>query len=159
MDRQDLIDRLPGRGLRRRLPLIGGDEAASEPTTATAETPPPDVEAGPEEFDPDARWDPEMEEIVDAPEAVAEPDSGDGRRRLRTVLLGVSVFGGVLAVVAALVRRALGRDADDDEQEPEEEPEPEAESPPLEEGTAAALGLAFLLVAEAIRDWLTDSTH
>lgn len=166
MDRDHLIDRLPTDRIRSSLPGVDAD--------ATDEF---DAEDGPDEFDLDTTDEPpaaepattglgdDVDAATDAAESDADPTADDEeapsrREQARTLLLGVSLAGAGLAVVAALVRRLLGGRTDEAEDvEPADEglvsdeaaAEPTPDTPaPDAEGVAATIGLAFLLVVRAL---------
>lgn len=154
MDRPELLDRLPGERLRQRLPSVWS----------------PGEEDDDEQAAEDGEWkadpvDPEGEETDD----VGPDEDDESTGKLRTVLLGLSVFGAALAVGAAVVRRALGRNGGDDESDEEEKTavgtgdadgeNDEPVSRPVDEGTAALIGLAFLAAVEALRDRLASPTE
>lgn len=155
----DVTKRLPSIGVRKRLPVVGSDDDETPPEGDAS----PPLETHAEGVDVTAEADLDETGPGDDLESDDE-DESSGRSRLRKLLLGVSAFGIVLAVAAALIRRALGGDED----QPDEEIDVNVditirdetrEGPSMEEGTAAALGLAFLLVAEAIRDRLETPTN
>lgn len=157
MDRPELLDRLPGERLRQRLPSVWSPRDGDD-----------DSEDAEQEHEESAEW---TAEPVETDAAAAEDEDENGGR-LRTVLLGVSVLGAVMAVGAAVLRTLLGRGDDDSEDEdaqnveaeavestPEESAESETERTPMDEGTAALLGLAFLSAVEALRDRLLHPTE
>lgn len=145
MDRSP-ADRLP----TGRIPGLGSDDE-TEPTDEDVDT---------------ADGSPEIE--------LEEPDEKPPLRvRIRKLLLGVSLGGLGLAVLAALLRRVLGGDHEPDdavEQETDEDAvgletdEPEAEAPDEDvesvsdlltadaEGAAALVGLGFNLLVRALVD-------
>ena len=152
MDRDTVADRLP----TDRIPRLGGSEDTSQPITG---------QPGREDDAADA-----------TDEEVALSGQGpSGRTKLRKLLLGVSLAGLVLAVLAILLRRVLGgSDSDDDADgspesetppqddeadEPEPEPPADAEVESVSdlltadaEGAAAMVGLGFNLLVRALVD-------
>jgi hypothetical protein len=159
MDRHDLIDRLPGSRLRQRLPSVWSPRDSDDEAPGS---PPPDTpvetdlgEAAEAADTAETTFDaaPEDDDVDDE----ASDDEGGGR--LRSALLGLSAFGALLSVGAAVAWRLLGRGGDEDEDQADAEPappepEPAPSTPTREEGTAALLGLGFLAGVAALRDRL-----
>jgi len=151
----DLREKLPGDRLFDRLPSIWspkddedtGSDASEEVIGAEA-----DDQA--DENDWEARTEgTETDQDGD--------DADDGGTRLRKILLGLSVFGAVLSVGAALLRRVLRDDAQegDEADDLETEVADDDETGDIDEGTAAMVGLAFLAAVETLRDRLLYPTE
>jgi hypothetical protein len=147
----DLREKLPGDRLLGRLPSIWSPKDDEDTGRE------PDVGAIGADDDTDSTWEARTEGVETDP--VDEAD--DGGTRLRKILLGLSVFGAVLSVGAALLRRVLGDDAHEgDEAEPADtELETDDAEGGIDEGTAAMVGLAFLAAVETLRDRLLHPTE
>lgn len=155
MDREDLTDRLPtDRISLGGVPGLGG-ESEPEPTdTFDGATANPDTAEKMEE----ARGDTEAgdEAVADSEEVPADEEGPSRRKQARRALLGVSIGGSVLAVVAAVLRRLLGEDESEGASEEDEgavriELEDErAEPAPDAEAVAAVIGLAFQLLVRRL---------
>jgi hypothetical protein len=140
MGPRDLVDRLPADRIRQRLPSVW------EPADDSERTPAGEDLGDPELVVPEDGAGP----FEDASDAESDEDGGG---RLRRALLGVSVGSGLLAVVAAVVWRVLGRG--DEPEDPPAEPAPERER---DEGVAALVGLGFGLAVAALRRRFSSPT-
>jgi len=148
MDREDLTDRLPtDRIPLGRVPGLGG-ESEPEPTdTFDGATADPDTAEKREEARDDT--------VADSEEVPADEEGPSRREQARKALLGVSIGGSVLAVVAAVLRRLLGGDGSEGASEADgavliEPVEEGSEPPPDAEAVAAVIGLAFQLLVRRL---------
>lgn len=154
---QRLREKLPGGDVRETLPSVWAPGDESEPASPPPDTDEPMASPPPADTDEPATVPPDGVEPAEFDDAIDQETEDEKRNRIRTVLLGFSAFGAALAVGAAVARRLLGRGEESEDVVEAEVVESEP-AEPLEEGTAAALGLAFLLLVEAVRDRLTGST-
>jgi len=86
--------------------------------------------------------------------SIPKPDLADdrNRNRVRVGLLALAGLGAVVTLVAVIARFLLGSDNDDDE----DDPETVGDEQGIEEGTAAMIGMAFLLGVAVVRRWLDE---
>ncbi|QSG05185.1 hypothetical protein [Halapricum desulfuricans] len=173
MDRGDLADRLPNLPLDR-VPGLGGESDPEPPDTFDEPIETADTFDEPTEASDDERIEPADEELIDdssdGTDAEPEEEATPSRReQVRKALLGVSIGGAALAVLAAIVRRLLGGDESDDDgaavegaeqdidAEPADEqgidvgPADEQDGPaPDAEAVAATIGLAFQVLVRRL---------
>jgi hypothetical protein len=146
------LDRLPTDRIRRSIPGIGSEDEPGDDETGDAGEP-FDDQVG----DDDTETGSVLREELEGSEP--RNDGPSRREQARKVLLGVSVGGVGLGVLAALLRRLLGGSEDEAEADEAKERKPEAgeagtdepEPPaPDAEAVAAAIGLGFQLVVRAV---------
>ncbi len=150
MDREDLTDRLPtDRIPLGRVPGLGSETEPESIDTFDEATAPPETATKMGETRGDAET--EDKSVADSANAPADNERLSRRERARKVLLGVSIGGAVLAVVAAVLRRLLGDESEEDEESADAEPKAEQPEPaPDAEAVAAVIGLAFQLLVRRL---------
>lgn len=152
MDDEHPLDRLPTDRIRGSLPGISSKDEPDDDETG---------DAAERIDDQDINGEAETGSALRGELEGGEPRSDGPSRRdqARKVLLGVSVSGVGLGVLAALLRRLLGESEDEAEADEAKERKPEAgeagtdepEPPaPDAEAVAAAIGLGFQLVVRAV---------
>jgi len=152
MDREDLTDRIPtDRAPLGRVPGLGG-ESEPEPTDTFDGSAGASDATGCEE----KRGDAETEAVGNGEDELTDEEGPSRREQARKALLGVSIGGGVLAVLAAVLRRLLGGDESEGASEEDEGAvrieleDEETEPAPDAEAVAAVIGLAFQLLVRRL---------
>lgn len=152
MDDEHPLDRLPTDRIRESIPGIGSEDEPGDDETGDAAERIDD-----QDVDSDAETGSALREELEGGEP--RNDGPSRRDQARKVLLGVSVGGVGLGVLAALLRRLLGGSEDETEADESKRGEPEADEaktdepePPAPdaEAVAAAIGLGFQLVVRAV---------
>lgn len=165
MDRGDITDRLPNLSLDR-VPGIGGEsepeppDSFDEPIEASDTFDEPTEASDAPTAIPDTRDEGESEDepiddragVTDDEDEPEEEETPSRREQARKALLGVSLGGAALAVLAAAVRRLLGEhESEEDEGIVDVEPEEEQPEPaPDAEAVATVVGLAFQVLVRRL---------
>ncbi|QSG10644.1 hypothetical protein HSBGL_0203 [Halapricum desulfuricans] len=156
MDRGDLTDRLPNLSLDR-VPGIGGESEPEPPDsfdepTERSDAAPPTADTRDEGGPADEAVNDSVGETGGDEDEPEEERTPSRREQARKALLGVSVGGAALAVLAAVVRRLLGEDeSEGDDVIVDAEPEAERPEPaPDAEAVAAVVGLAFQVLVRRL---------